>query len=287
MANSDRAQDPPRTIEQIMRSIEMEDGPYFSEKDLTLPSIDILKWMLARRELPNYGTIAISGRKPYSNKDFVAFIESIGFEVQYMGATTDTLILGRAGLSFDSITSFLEARRKQGLKVYSQEMFVIELLSGRDLYADPDFRKGLGRYHRGLEVVADWGFDWPSTDIVPSHSNQGMDTDEWPDVGLLSSVGYKTGKSGLPRTKRRKILAEVFEGQLPNVKSEDYMEEWGSPGSSKRLQKLANCLASFARNALYKDDNSLDTAIQHWEQDLDWLKVSYYDNTFGFEWPGI
>jgi hypothetical protein len=57
------------------------------------------------------------------------------------------------------------------------------------------------------------------------------------------------------------------------------------PSTARRLQKLANTLASLARNAKRRRTASLDRAIHEWEQDLGFLYEKYYVGLFGFGWP--
>jgi hypothetical protein len=59
----------------------------------------------------------------------------------------------------------------------------------------------------------------------------------------------------------------------------------GGNGSSVRLQKLANCIASFARNAKRRCYASMELAITEWEEDLAYLKDKYYRPVDGYNWP--
>lgn len=67
--------------------------------------------------------------------------------------------------------------------------------------------------------------------------------------GVLSYVGYRVGRNGLSEGVRLQILNCVFHNTLPRVESPEYMEEWGTPETSERLQKLAESIAAFTRNA--------------------------------------
>ena len=98
-------------------------------------------------------------------------------------------------------------------------------------------------------------------------------------------MGYKTGKSGKRQSERRKILDEVFRAKLPQINGPDYIAEWGGPSSTRRLQKMAESIASFARNAKRDRRNDKRVAIQHWEADLEYLNIKYYTDRSGFPWP--
>lgn len=103
---------------------------------------------------------------------------------------------------------------------------------------------------------------------------------------MLSYLEYRVGKTaGLSSRERQVILSRVFEGKLPRVFEPAYMEEWGDPKSARRLKKMAESLAAFARNFKRLDEDKYDEAIRQWEQDLDFLYHAYYLGRFGFGWP--
>jgi hypothetical protein len=99
-------------------------------------------------------------------------------------------------------------------------------------------------------------------------------------------MGYHVGHHGAPTGERRKILATVFatpENRLPHV---PHREAWGEASSSLRLQKIANCLASFCRNLYANEPRHGRQAIQDWESDLKWLQETYYRHgAFHFDLP--
>ena len=106
-------------------------------------------------------------------------------------------------------------------------------------------------------------------------------------TGMLKFMGYGVGrKAALSADRRRAILAYVFMGRLPPVNDSHYMQEWGRPKSNRRLRKLANSLAAFARNARRKKSSSWNHAIANWEADLAHLKKRYYDRRLrDWKWP--
>ena len=61
-------------------------------------------------------------------------------------------------------------------------------------------------------------------------------------------------------------------------------ESGGAPGTAERLEKLADTLASFARNAKRRATRSYAKAIDDWEGDLALLHEEYYGNMFHFWW---
>jgi hypothetical protein len=114
-------------------------------------------------------------------------------------------------------------------------------------------------------------------------------TDPWadsPDIGFLKKMGYAVGRSGATVLKRRRILDEVYLRRVPTSFAESYRSEWGMPETGKRLQKMAEAIATFARNARQKNQRvHMDEAITDYESDLAYLKATYYDGHWAFAWP--
>ena len=113
---------------------------------------------------------------------------------------------------------------------------------------------------------------------------EALDTADWPKTGMLKHMGYRVGENGKGEKARRRILNQVIhQAKLPNVRDPYYVAEWGGPKTKERLYKLADCLATFARNASRSRGSEL--AIQHWEHDLDYLRRRHYDGMYTFDWP--
>lgn len=142
-----------------------------------------------------------------------------------------------------------------------------------------------------LNTASDW-FEWPSTAAYPG---AGIDTINIPSPkeGILSFLGYHVGKThGVPDDERKDILDWVFHNTLPIVNNASYMAGFDKPESPMRLKKMADVLASMARNY---SRNMLDysVAISHYIMDLDYLYEEYYVKKFGFDkkpefpWPDL
>lgn len=127
-------------------------------------------------------------------------------------------------------------------------------------------------------------FRWPSTAINQDSSHALSGTHFNYEEGLLKYMGYTVGQQGAYRNQRREVLNYVYNGILPKVRSQEYMDEWGKPQTAERLQKMANSLASFVRNARRRQNADFRQAIQEWEEDLAYLKEQYYDAS-DFRWP--
>lgn len=144
------------------------------------------------------------------------------------------------------------------------------------LYSFPDFE---------IQEVEE-SFDWPTTAILPSQKALHGDHFEYQE-GVLRFLGYRVGFSGLSKRRRRAVLRYAYGGQLPQVGSEDYMLEWGSPSTGARLKKMAHSIAAFARNGKRNERQDMSKAVDHWVADLAWLKSDYYDGRYDgqFQWP--
>lgn len=127
-------------------------------------------------------------------------------------------------------------------------------------------------------------FSWPTTTAkigaqdLPSNAFKH-------EEGMLRHYGYKVGIHGLDESERLKILNSIFLYPLMPMDDSEYVSEWGEPKTARRLQKLAESIAAFTRNAKRRNESSFSKAIQDWEADLAYLKKAYYDNCFSFTWP--
>ena len=103
-----------------------------------------------------------------------------------------------------------------------------------------------------LEEMSREAFLWPKTAVMDA--KRAMDTDQfWYEHGLLKFLGYQVGQKGALKTERWSILDYVYNNDiLPRVHSVEYMDEWGKAKTGRRLKKMADSLATFARNAKRK-----------------------------------
>lgn len=146
----------------------------------------------------------------------------------------------------------------------------------------------------GLEMIgtitAQPDFEFPDTDIYETRRRNApkFDNIDWDEQGLLRLSGYRVGKTrGRPRNKRRRILNFIFlEDDLRDVDDLQYAAQWGRPMTSDRLQKLAETIAAFTRNAK-RNRYDMSQAISDWENDLDYLKSTFYDRWGDFPWPDV
>lgn len=125
---------------------------------------------------------------------------------------------------------------------------------------------------------------FPTATVIASSQNPLPSEVFTGETGLLRQYGYKVGVNGLSESQRRRILDSVLLEPFPFVNDTAYLREWGKPNTAQRLQKLANCIATFARNAKRRRLSSHSESIQDWEADLAYLKRTYYDGRFDFRW---
>lgn len=130
---------------------------------------------------------------------------------------------------------------------------------------------------------------FPTTDVVAVRKRAiggGGDID-WRKEGLLSLSGYRVGVTrGVPRPKRELILNTiVLVDDLSDIRDGEYAREWGAPDTEARLKKLADTLATFARNATLQEGANMQTAIQEWESDLEYISTNFRSKWPAITWP--
>ena len=244
-------------------------------------------WFFGEDEtLEVFSEVVIHGSLPLAEYELVQILKQ--HNVEYGGAyrsDVDTLIIGRGGWEPDSVRRQLDLRTGQTVRVYSQEMCFAFLACGKDpLHGGELLLDYFSEGHQGLVFLKNIGFPWPTTDVFPGLNK--LPEVDWPQVGLLSHMGYHVGRNGVRKFIRRKVLVRVYEQDfLPRVNSVDYMEEWGHGKTEVRLSKMAESIASFARNEKRQNSISYIEAIEDHEEDLAWLKHRFYTGNYRFQWP--
>ena len=197
------------------------------------------------------------------------------------------MVVGRDEWLVDDIEEQIAVQEKTcGLKVFSQEMLVAALATRDDPFDSAD-RKTLLSFadgHEALTYLIEAGFEWPF--ITPRSIGKALEaeSDGFAEESPIHKMGYVVGKvAGLPEKARRRILTDAFTSKLPKVGSAEYMARWATPGSRIRLRRMANHIATFAR--LKQNEPNFDTAVEHWESDLDWLHEEFYESWMRFRWP--
>jgi hypothetical protein len=252
-------------------------------------SKELFAWMIASATVPDLDglSVAVIGSGPLEQTAVGGLLSSIGIECKDPSEETGILIVGRGDCSDTQLRTLLTMRAGRTLRVYSQEMALTWLISGSDPFSikNPERIRVLGGDHptlRHLELVL--AFAWPTTRVLPSHTTlEGFPAEP---IGYLKREGYEVGRHGAPESRRRQILDYCYgRGVVPYDYSDEYRAEWGAAGTSTRLYKIAESIASFCRNRKRQSNPSRD-AIDDWERDLDWLYETYYRGRYQFAWPG-
>jgi len=251
------------------------------------------RWEVSSR-LP-FESVAIAGQGPFRWGRMWSYLSGLGATVQKIeqvsegeGGEYDVLVVGREEVDDQRLITFLQNNLGEELRVCSQEMLLAWALTGVDPNQRPNTAATFISGHPGLEEVQQlFDNEWPGTGVLSSTGNGSFDIDS-KDVGPLSRLGYRVGKTGLSKTKRRRKLREAFQCPIDALKGVDTDEdrrEWGKAESRQRLLKMAHSIAAFCRNSQRKDQD-YSVAIDHWESDLTWLKKTYYQPlTNPFQWP--
>jgi len=243
-------------------------------------------WLCQNADASSLGLkyVATSGSGPFQEGEFDDFLRRLQIEPRGIAAGTRVLVVGRRDWSENSLKNLIRQRSGQRLWVYSQEMLIAYLATGIDpLTASEDVVERFGRGHPALVYLSEIaGFDWPTT-VISGGGGSELDAN-WLEKGFLKFVGYTVGRSGGTEEERREALAKAYRAtRLPAFFPAEYRSEWGSRRSSVRLSKMANSIATFCKHA--KRRPRTEIAVAEWEEDLDWLKVTYYDGRYSFEWP--
>ena len=226
--------------------------------------------------------VATLGSFPVEEDEFDNFLEGLGITFHATSPDMNVLVVGQRDWE-DHLKKAIESRRGNQLRVYSQEMFLALLRAGRDPLESPTVAILFGKGHPALEYIQEWGFDWPTTRIVP-YSRRVIVTQKLRDNSPLTILGYKVGKTGKGKKERLKSLIATLHTDFNlNPRLAEFLPDWGEPGSGTRLQKMAKYISMniYPRSA----GGRRQEAVRDWLEDLQWLKTTFYDDKHTFKWP--
>ncbi len=229
--------------------------------------------------------VTVIGDGPISSSHLISDLERRGIKCMLPWPQTEVAILGRQHWREDELYSLLTHRRGCGLRVYTQEMFLIYVATDLDPfeYADLAVLECFAAGHPAFGYLREQSFDWPSTVVWGGGVSP---VGHFPiQTGLLGYLGYHVGIHGLSVYDRRRILSRAFERPIPTPRfmPQVYIEDWARPRTCARLQKMAISIASFCKLAKRRRPPPVQ-AIRDWEDDLAWLKREYY-GLCDFRWP--
>ena len=131
-------------------------------------------------------------------------------------------------------------------------------------------------------------WQWPISE-PPEGAGAGSPVEFVHQFSALKMLGYAVGKTnGLADQERKEFLDLFFRNNLPGVVETHFPGEYGTPGSEQRLRKMANVLSANTRNFKRNNREKYRFAISDWEEDLAYLKKTFYDKgRHRFPWPSI
>lgn len=269
-----------------------------SMPELNITSEALLRW-LAQDGTP--GCIGLdedsqlgwSGVGSYDSDAFDRLLIELGIQQYALPHPSIThVVVGRVGWSKENLLAQIDMRQGQTLRVYSQEMLLAALITGRDPLdcEDAEVLDSFKRGHSALEFLAESELEWPSfsesdTSEIDEIGGESLGVTESP----LHALGYKVGESSwLSQKERQEMLLEAFEMQhLPWVESDEYMAKWGTARSHQRLWRIAFHLTMLLNGPVGRDWRKPQTR-RDWLEDLDWLYEKLYTSKrFRFAWPDV
>jgi hypothetical protein len=208
---------------------------------------------------------------------------------EYFDLINGMFIVGRDGWSNHELDDIIDDHVESHLRIYSQEMFLAFLMTQCDPFFAPlDVLSAYRLGHPALEFVSQGWPGWVSTFVTDDRRHQNIGRASHIDLveeSPLHSLGYRVGKTGESIERRCEILRRAFTGHLPIIGPQEYMEQWGEPGSPARLRRMADHIS--ARCTDFSGRHSHRFAVADWREDLEWLRINYYHGHFQFGWPSV
>lgn len=243
--------------------------------------------------------VSTTGSGPIREKDLIEYLKENGCEVYApFRKEVELLIVGEEGAMEERIREWA-SNNERGHNCICQHQFLDWLSNGNSpidsAEDDSESDRCLDIVSRiYLEVLADYEIDTSGLAITPKH-------------GVLNYFNYHVGDSSLDSEAIRKArLYAVFLSEIPIFEGtdEEYISEWGRPGTPKRAEKMIRTIRSLAElsrrkpgivrtvktgeRTLFVDTKSTkgepeeikidtireytSTAIREWESDLDWVR---------------
>jgi len=225
------------------------------------------------------------GSGPFPEDDFDDYLKSLGITPYVDGYSW--IIVGRDGWTEEQLNELIENADLDEVRVFSQELFMAGILTTHDPFSLPlEILMKFAEGHPALEYLIEAGFEWP---VIMVEEDFGepvylRGSYERVEESPLYRMGYQVGvTNGLSKPRRKSLLKSAYEGAIPDVEDDDYMEEWGRPRQSKRLWRIAHHIAWLIRSR--KSIPSMRYAVRDWQDDLDWLQEEFYTNRMRFTWP--
>jgi hypothetical protein len=232
--------------------------------------------------------IAVVGDGPFDDKNFCSLLRASKYKTWDRGC--ECLVIGRGGWTEQQLEDVICDDDLEDIRVYSQELFILGMLTGKDPLDIPvDLLNRFADDHPALGLLAKNGFEWPSLETFENLNKEKIRicTSGFEDESPLadSSINYHVGESGIrnPNMRHRKLEKAFSQPLRSTSRNEDYIRQWGPPNSRRRLWRMANHLSWCV--SFLGSRNSMETSVDDWLVDLEWLKERYYSRFMRFRWP--
>ncbi len=256
----------------------------------------VLRWLVEGKDpdsalVPN-GWLGRTGDGPWTDTIFASTLEELNYKFwELPDRDLRHLIVGRKNWSKDEILAQIDSVDGEPLRIYSQEMFVAKLITGRDPFDsnDEDLLLAFAKGHPALEFLLNQANPWPT---ICKENNRPIDLVSNDDYGVaetpLHLLGYHVGAtSQLTEKQRREILSTCFKSQaleFTRESSDDYQLKWGRGSSAQRLYRMAVHIKWLAEGQ-GKDPRKPQARLD-WVNDLEWLRKTFHlPMKSRFKWP--
>lgn len=226
-----------------------------------------------RRRFFENRIVGFTGRLPYEPRDIETFIRRLGGTPGFDGLwqPSQLMIIGREGFDRTYLKHSVEAGMQNGFEcIYISQEALTGLLRLSTL---PGYYRGDTRIrdHAGLQCVADFGFIWPTTNVSePSNGTGEEHSAAWrPSHELTEIYGYRVDeRTGLTIAERQERLRRAVAGL--------------------GLRCVAEHIAANIKLAKNRRNANMESAIEKWHDDLDWLHETFYKGSIHrFIWPHV
>lgn len=223
---------------------------------LNIQSVELLRELMSHHSDGLRGVIGYQlvtcGDGPWNVQTLDDALTAVGFEphlLDHAAHSVPVFIVGREGVDLELLREQLAQRYASGdsFWLFSQELFVLSLLSGEDLlrgvrapeeHLVPEFAEDHPVVSQFLE-----GDDWQWPDMTPR--DNGEDGDMFIDAGPspLAYFGYHVGVRSEPAPSRRKLLQSFWDAAdlgayFQTHHDAEYRRRWGSARSGRRLTRM-------------------------------------------------
>ncbi|MBK8168016.1 MAG: hypothetical protein IPK64_18885 [bacterium] len=108
------------------------------------------------------------------------------------------------------------------------------------------------------------------------------------DESAMHRLGYLVGEShGLSVASRRALLDRFFTEPLPALVRTHHGDDYGEPGSEKRLRRMSALMAWNIERFRRHDPARFGASVAAWASDLEYLRARWHDGWFAFPWPRV